>query len=79
MKININSKLKDGYKLLTTYQATDKGYEWFGASPAHEALTAYGIMQFQEMKQTTNLVDDKMLASATNWLISRKDLQGGFK
>lgn len=31
------------------------------------------------MKKNTNLVDDKMLASATNWLISRRDLKGGFK
>ena len=28
-----------------------KGYEWFGGDPGHEALTAYGLMQFPDMKK----------------------------
>ena len=43
-------KLEDGYKKLLTYESTNGGYEWFGNNPGHEALTAYGLMQFTEMK-----------------------------
>ena len=27
------------------------GFEWFGASPAHEALTAYGLLLFLDMQK----------------------------
>jgi hypothetical protein len=36
--------LKDGYKRLLNFETSEKGYEWFGESPGHEALTAYGLM-----------------------------------
>lgn len=51
--IQIESKLKDGYEKLIKYQTPEKGYEWFGESPAHEALSAYGLMQFVEMSLVT--------------------------
>lgn len=43
--------LDRGYKRLTSFEASNKGYEWFGANPAHEGLTAYGIMEFVDMKK----------------------------
>ena len=42
--------LDRGYAKLTSFevptQPQREGFEWFGQSPAHEALTAYGLMQF---------------------------------
>jgi hypothetical protein len=43
MKKEIMEKLKDGYTRLLGFEASSKGYEWFGESPGHEALTAYGL------------------------------------
>lgn len=43
--------LDDGYKKLAGYEVKGGGYEWFGQSPAHEALTAYGILEVK----TSNL------------------------
>ena len=43
--------LNKGYDHLLTFEANKGGYEWFGADPGHEALTAYGLMQFHEMKE----------------------------
>ncbi|WP_375561295.1 MG2 domain-containing protein [Bernardetia sp. OM2101] len=69
-----------GYKRLISFETKDKGYEWFGANPAHEALTAYGLMEFKDMAAVTgNLVDEQMLTRTTNWLMKRKDGKGGFK
>ncbi|WP_338766133.1 MG2 domain-containing protein [Bernardetia sp. ABR2-2B] len=69
-----------GYKRLISFESKDKGYEWFGANPAHEALTAYGLMEFKDMQDVTgNLVDEQMLTRTTNWLMERKDGKGGFK
>src|SRR5690606_14553989 len=46
----LDALLDKGYKKLTSYETKEKGYEWFGGTPAHEALTAYGLMQFNDMK-----------------------------
>ncbi len=70
--------LDRGYKRLTTFETKDKGYEWFGASPAHEGLTAYGIMEFVDMKKAGANVDQKMLDRTATWLMSHKDGKGGF-
>ncbi|MBA3665030.1 MAG: hypothetical protein H0W61_12590 [Bacteroidetes bacterium] len=71
--------LDRGYKRLTTFETKEKGYEWFGANPAHEGLTAYGIMEFVDMKRAGQTVDMKMLDRTAMWLMSKKDGKGGFK
>lgn len=71
--------LNRGYKRLTTFETTEKGYEWFGANPGHEGLTAYGIMEFMDMKNAGADVDQKMLDRTSEWLLSHKDGNGGFK
>lgn len=70
--------LERGYKRLTTFETKDKGYEWFGANPAHEGLTAYGIMEFVDMKNAGANVDQVMLDRTAEWLIKHKDGKGGF-
>jgi hypothetical protein len=72
------SVLDRGYKLLTGYETSDKGYEWFGHSPGHEALTAYGLMEFADMAKVYD-VDRKMVERTADWLMSRRDQQGGFQ
>jgi hypothetical protein len=70
--------LDKGYKRLVSFETKDKGYEWFGSSPGHEALTAYGLMQFTDMKKVGQSVDAGMLRRTMDWLNSRKDGKGGF-
>jgi hypothetical protein len=65
------------YKKLTGFESRTKGYEWFGADPGHEALTAYGLMQFTDMAQVRT-VDKDMLDRTRTWLLSRRDGNGGF-
>src|SRR5262245_17589744 len=65
------------YKKLTGFETRTKGYEWFGADPGHEALTAYGLMQFTDMSQVRT-VDKEMLDRTRAWLLSRRDGHGGF-
>jgi len=69
--------LDRGYKLLTGYETTQKGYEWFGKTPGHEALTAYGLMEFADMAKVYD-VDRKMVERTADWLMSRRDHKGGF-
>jgi alpha-2-macroglobulin-like protein len=69
--------LDRGYKLLTGYETTQRGYEWFGNTPGHEALTAYGLMEFADMAKVYD-VDRKMVDRTADWLMSRRDGKGGF-
>ena len=68
-----------GYKKLVGFEAKGKGYEWFGRSPAHEALTAYGLLEFADMKQVYPDVDPAMVDRTARWLLARRDNQGGFR
>lgn len=70
-------KLDRGYKLLTGYETKQKGYEWFGQTPGHEALTAYGLMEFEDMAKVYD-VDRSMVERTADWLMSRRDGKGGF-
>lgn len=70
--------ISDGYKLLSKYETSTKGFEWFGHSPAHEGLTAFGLMEFHDMQSVTSIVDQKMYDRTLEWLLGRRDQQGGF-
>jgi len=70
--------LNQGYSRLTTYETSQKGYEWFGSAPGHEALTAYGLLQFNDMKKVSDKVDQAMIDRTAKWLLSRRDGKGGF-
>lgn len=70
--------LDSGYKKLSGFESPKKGYEWFGGDPGHEALTAYGLLEFADMKDVYGTVDAAMLARTGAWLKSRRDGQGGY-
>jgi len=78
MIIDSKQKLSDGYQKLTTFETDTGGYEWFGESPGHEALTAYGLMQFNEMKKVLGEVDQGMIDRTTDWILGKRDGKGGF-
>lgn len=71
--------LDRGYHRLLTFETKEKGYEWFGASPGHEGLTALGIMEFVDMKKAGGDVDQKMIDRTAEWILSHKDGKGGFQ
>ena len=74
-----SAKLLDsGYHRLTGFESPHKGYEWFGGDPGHEALTAYGLVEFADMKRVYGGVDEGMVARTQRWLNSRRDGHGGF-
>jgi hypothetical protein len=86
--------LARGYQKLTSFECIEPadtnpkrqrgearraGYEWFGGTaPAHEALTAYGLMQFRDMARVGD-VDPAMLKRTRDYLMKQRDGKGGFK
>jgi hypothetical protein len=71
-------KLEKGYKRLVGYECKEEGFEWFGGDPGHEALSAYGLLEFTDMAAILP-VDPKMLERTRSWLLNRRDGKGGFK
>ena len=71
--------LKRGYAKLTAFECKEKGYEWFGQGAGHEALTAYGLMEFKDMAKVTDIVDMDMVKRTALWMLERRNSQGGFK
>ncbi|WPB81471.1 alpha-2-macroglobulin family protein [Archangium violaceum] len=71
-------KLETGYKRLVGFECSEKGYEWFGENPGHEALTAFGLMHFSDMKQVRD-VDAAMMERTRAWLLKQRDGKGGFE
>ena len=77
--------LDRGYARLTSFECPDtpakikQGFEWFGAAgQAHEALTAYGLLQFKDMARV-HKVDPELIKRTQAFLLSRSDGSGGFK
>lgn len=69
--------LDEGYRKLVSFECSEKGYEWFGANPGHEALSAYGLMEFADMAKVMP-VDETMVANTRKWLMGRRDGEGAF-
>ena len=70
--------LQRGFDKLKGFECKQKGYEWFGQDPGHEALTAYGLLEFFDMSKVQS-VDPQMLQRTREWLLGTKDGKGGFK
>ena len=69
--------LEVGYGRLTGYESKEGGFDWWGRDPAHEALTAYGLMQFIDMKSVYR-VDLAMIDRTVKWLLGRRDGKGSW-
>ena len=78
-KANIDGLLERGYKRLAGYETASKGYEWFGENPGHEALSAYGLLEFVDMAQVYKGVDQEMVNRTRAWLKTRRDGKGGYQ
>ncbi|GAB4493105.1 MAG: hypothetical protein OHK0019_16360 [Saprospiraceae bacterium] len=70
--------LEDGYQKLTAYECKSGGFDWWGRDPAHEGLTAYGILEFTDMAKVFS-VDKKLIDRTITWMLSRRDGKGGWQ
>ena len=71
--------IKKGYQRLVGFECKKEGYEWFGGDPGHEALTAYGILEFVDMAKVYDGVDQEMIKRTVRWILARRDGKGGFE
>ena len=70
--------LDRGYQKLISFETPDRGYEWFGEAPGHEALSAYGLLEFSDMAQVRE-VDPAMMQRTRQFILGQRDGEGNFK
>jgi TonB-dependent SusC/RagA subfamily outer membrane receptor len=71
--------IREGYSKLKAYEIPGGGFEWYGHKPSHEGLTAFGLLEFIEMKEVYPEVSEQMIERTKAWLLSRKLGDGNFK
>ena len=62
-----------GYQRLLTFEVSGGGFSLFGDAPAQVFLTAYGLMEFNDMAKVYP-VDEAVIERTAQWLLAQ---QGG--
>ncbi|MCD7935417.1 MAG: MG2 domain-containing protein [Tannerellaceae bacterium] len=70
--------LKIGYDKLAAYEVKGGGFEWYGGSPAHQVLSAYGLLEFTEMARVYPEVNREMVERTARYLLNQRNGKGGF-
>jgi uncharacterized protein YfaS (alpha-2-macroglobulin family) len=83
-KINPEIQLKAeefiniGYQRLVTFECKSGGFSWFGDEPAHQILTAYGLLEFSDMSRVHD-VDPNLIARTQTWLAGKQKTDGSWE
>ena len=64
-----------GYQRLVTFECKSGGFSWFGNEPAHQVLTAYGLLEFSDMAKVHE-VDPNVITRTQSWLAGKQQPDG---
>ena len=67
-----------GYQRLVSFEVQGGGFDWFGHPPANRTLTAYGLLEFQDMARVHD-VDPRLIERTRNWLLSQRKPDGSWE
>ena len=60
-----------------SFEVSGGGFDWFGSPPANRTLTAYGLMEFQDMARVHD-VDPALIARTRSWLLDQQRPDGSW-
>ncbi|UCG30598.1 MAG: hypothetical protein JSV53_01610 [candidate division WOR-3 bacterium] len=66
-----------GYQRLVTFEVQGGGFSWFGDAPANKILTAYGLMEFNDMAQVYD-IDERIIERTVQWLKGQQNKDGSW-
>ncbi|MHB9045266.1 MAG: MG2 domain-containing protein [Pirellulales bacterium] len=66
-----------GYQRLLRFEVAGGGFDWFGNPPANRTLTAYGLMEFEDMARVHE-VDSKLIERTRQWLLAQRAADGSW-
>jgi len=70
--------IANGYQRLLTFEVPGGGFSWFGEAPANKILTAYGLMEFNDMSKVSD-VDPRLIERTGEWLARQQQPDGSWK
>jgi uncharacterized protein YfaS (alpha-2-macroglobulin family) len=70
--------IANGYQRLLTFEVPGGGFSWFGRAPANKILTAYGLMEFNDMSKVSD-VDPRLIERTRDWLASQQQADGSWR
>jgi len=70
--------IANGYQRLLTFEVPGGGFSWFGQAPANKILTAYGLMEFNDMSKVSD-VDPRLIERTADWLARQQQPDGSWK
>jgi uncharacterized protein YfaS (alpha-2-macroglobulin family) len=70
--------IANGYQRLLTFEVPGGGFSWFGQAPANRILTAYGLMEFNDMSKVSD-VDQRLIDRTADWLARQQQPDGSWK
>jgi uncharacterized protein YfaS (alpha-2-macroglobulin family) len=70
--------IANGYQRLLTFEVPGGGFSWFGRAPANKILTAYGLMEFNDMSKVSD-VDSRLIERTSDWLARQQQPDGSWK
>ncbi len=66
-----------GYQRLLGFEVAGGGFDWFGRPPANRTLTAYGLMEFEDMARVHD-VDPALIERTRQWLLEEQRADGSW-
>jgi uncharacterized protein YfaS (alpha-2-macroglobulin family) len=66
-----------GYQRLLSYEVNGGGFEWFGNPPANQILTAWGLMEFNDMAKV-HTIDPNIISRTREWLLNKQQADGSW-
>lgn len=66
-----------GYQRLVSFEVNGGGFDWFGRPPANRTLTAYGLMEFEDMAKVHD-VDPRLIERTRTWLMGQRNADGSW-
>jgi uncharacterized protein YfaS (alpha-2-macroglobulin family) len=70
--------IANGYQRLLTFEVPGGGFSWFGQAPANKILTAYGLLEFNDMSKVSD-VDQRVIERTADWLARQQQPDGSWK
>ena len=62
----------------SSFEVGGGGFDWFGHPPANRTLTAYGLMEFQDMAKVHD-VDPNLIDRTRKWLLGQQKSDGSWE
>src|SRR5205085_800613 len=63
---------------LLSFEVPGGGFDWFGRPPANRTLTAYGLMEFQDMAKVSD-ADPQVIERTRQWLLRQRQPDGSWQ